>query len=104
MTIGTHRVTLGGQLKEIKWEAAKDERLLLERGIGFAFVANLLEQGVYLMIVDHWNQSRYPGQKAFVIEIAGYAYYVPYVETELDVFLKTIFPSRKATRLYLRRQ
>lgn len=104
MTIGTHRVILGGHPKLIHWSKAKDDRLLAERGIGFEFVAGLLEQGAYLLIVDHWNQVRYPSQKAFVLEIGEYGFYVPYVETSTDVFLKTIFPSRKATRLYLRRQ
>jgi hypothetical protein len=104
LTIGTHRVTLGGHPKQILWDKDKDATLLARRGIGLEFVAGLLEQGAYLMIVDHWNQTRYPHQKAFVLEIDGYAYYVPYVETPLNIFLKTIFPSRKATRLYLRRQ
>ncbi|MBI4061818.1 MAG: toxin [Elusimicrobia bacterium] len=104
LTIGTHRVTLGGHPKRILWDQAKDEKLLAERRIGFKFIAELLEQGAYLMIIDHWNRARYPNQQAFVLEIDGYAYYVPYVETPLIVFLKTIFPSRKATRMYLRRQ
>lgn len=104
MTIGTHRVILGGHTKQILWDKAKDEKLLAQRSIGFERVAELLEQGAYLMILDHWNQARYPHQQVFVLEIGEYAYYVPYVETQLNVFLKTIFPSRKATRLYLRRQ
>jgi len=52
----------------------------------------------------HPNQERYPGQRIFVIEIDGYAYLVPFVETEKEVFLKTVIPSRKATRKYLGRR
>ena len=37
----------------------------------------------------------------FVVRIRGYVYLVPFVETDSEVFLKTIIPSRKATRKYL---
>lgn len=52
-------------------------------------------------MVDHSNQERYPGQRIFVVNIRGYAYLIPFVESEIEVFLKTIIPSRKATREYL---
>ena len=39
--------------------------------------------------------------KAEVVKIEDYAYLVPYVESEEDIFLKTIIPSRKATRQFL---
>jgi len=35
------------------------------------------------------------------LDIGNYAYLVPFVETESEIFLKTIIPSRKATRKYL---
>lgn len=38
------------------------------------------------------------------MNIDDYAYLVPFVEGEADVFLKTIIPSRKATNRYLRRR
>ena len=44
----------------------------------------------------------YPNQRVFIVNIDDYAYLVPYVESESEVFLKTIIPSRKATKLYLR--
>ena len=102
MTIGTHRVILDGQSKEILWDGEKDAWLQVERGVGFEQIAEVLEQGAYLKIVDHWNIMRHPAQRVFILEIAGYAYYVPFAETPFIVFLKTIFPSRKATKLYLR--
>ena len=49
-------------------------------------------------------RERYPGQRIFVINIGGYAYLVPFVESETEVFLKTVIPSRKATDTYLRRE
>ena len=51
-------------------------------------------------IYDHPNQERYPGQKVSVVLIEGYAYLVPFVESENEIFLKTIIPSRKATKNY----
>ncbi len=32
--------------------------------------------------------------------IYNYAYIVPFIEKEDEIFLKTIFPSRKYTRMY----
>ncbi len=54
-----------------------------------------------VVIFDHPNQERYPGQKVSVVLIEGYAYLVPFVESEAEIFLKTIIPSRKATRQYI---
>ena len=36
------------------------------------------------------------------MNVQGYAYLVPFVESDTEVFLKTIIPSRKATRRYLK--
>lgn len=99
MTIGTHRVTLEGQSKEILWAEEKDVLLQAERGIGFERIAELLERDEYLDIIDHRNAVRYPNQRLFVLDIGGYAYYAPFVETPFNVFLKTIIPSRKITKL-----
>ena len=38
---------------------------------------------------------------AYVVLIEDYVYLVPYVESENGIFLKTIIPSRKATKHYL---
>jgi hypothetical protein len=49
----------------------------------------------------HPNQKDYPGQRIMVINIVNYAYLIPYVENDEELFLKTIIPSRKATQRYL---
>ena len=59
-----------------------------------------IEAGDEVDIFEHPNQDRYPGQKVSVVVIEGYAYLVPFVESEEGIFLKTIIPSRKATRQY----
>ena len=73
-----------------------------ERGVSFEETVFHIERGDLLDILEHPNQERYPGQKIFVVNINGYAFLVPFVESETEVFLKTVIPSRKATDTYLR--
>lgn len=71
------------------------------RGICFEDMVFFIERGEILDDYLHPNQKTYPGQRIMVISVADYAYLVPYVENEQELFLKTIIPSRKATQLYL---
>ena len=84
-----------------KWNIEKNEKLKVERGISFEQIAMHIERGDVLDILDHPNQKRYPNQQLLVFEINSYAYLVPFVEDKNSKFLKTIIPSRKATRDYL---
>ena len=86
------------------WNGEKDESLKRERGVSFEETVFHIERGDLLDILEHPNQERYPGQRIFVVNIDGYAYLVPFVESESEVFLKTVIPSRKATDTYLRRE
>ena len=72
--------------------------------MSFEAVVFHIERGDLLDILEHPNQQRYPGQRLFIINIAGYAYLVPFAESQTEVFLKTVIPSRKATNTYLRRR
>lgn len=60
-----------------------------------------MARGDLLDILEHPNQERYGGQRIFVVKVEGYVYLVPFVETEGEIILKTIIPSRKATKQYL---
>jgi len=91
-------------MKNIRWDEQKNEWLKRNRGLRFEQIAVLLEQGKVLEIMDHPDKKKYPNQKMAVVEIDGYACLVPYVDDEDGVFLKTIIPSRKATKNYLRKQ
>jgi uncharacterized DUF497 family protein len=84
-----------------KWDFQKNEKLKVERGISFEQIVMHIERGDVLDLVVHPNQERYPGQQIIVVEIIEYAYLVPFVESSESKFLKTIIPSRKATRDYL---
>ena len=85
----------------IAWNARKNRELIARRGISFEVVALAIVSGRLLDDDAHPRQDRYPNQRVLVIEHLGYAWLVPYVETDDGVFLKTIVPSRKATRRYL---
>lgn len=91
-------------MKFFSWNSEKNERLKKERGVSFEEVVFHMGRGDLLDILEHPQQQRYPGQRIFVVNINDYAYLVPFVEGEADVFLKTIIPSRKATNIYLRRR
>ena len=88
-------------MKPISWNAEKNALLKTERGISFEDVVFHIMAGDILDTVDHPNHERYPGQQIHVIAIEEYVYLIPVVESEEEVFLKTIIPSRKATKSYL---
>jgi uncharacterized DUF497 family protein len=112
-------------VKYFDWDDAKNAKLRKERGVGFEDVVFHIERGDLLDILEHSNPSRYPGQRIFVVRRDDYVYLVPFppsprqvtpglrrglaealraeadVEDEHTVFLKTIIPSRKATKQYL---
>jgi len=88
-------------VKRYAWNRAKNQRLKVERNISFEEVLIHIANGDVLDIVEHPNQVKYERQRNFIVQIRDYAWLVPFVETETEVFLKTIIPSRKATAQYL---
>lgn len=88
-------------VKIINWSKAKNGWLKQTRGIGFEDILFYIENGCLVDDLSHPNQSKYPGQRIMAIDIDGYIYLVPYVENQKELFLKTIIPSRKATKEYL---
>ena len=87
-------------VKYFDWDDAKNAKLRTERGIGFEEIVFHIERGDLLDILEHPNPERYGGQRIFVVRRGDYVYLVPFVEDEHTVFLKTIIPSRKATKEY----
>ena len=84
------------------WDDEKSKLLERTRGLGFEEVIFHMQNGDILDIIEHPNVSRYPNQRIIVLNMDGYAYLVPFVEQEGTWFLKTIIPSRKATKEYLK--
>lgn len=87
-------------MKIYVWNPEKNEILKETRGISFEEVVLNIDLGNEVDIFDHPNQTDYPGQKISVVVVEGYAYLVPFVEDDNEIFLKTIIPSRKATKQY----
>lgn len=88
-------------MKPFDWNEEKNKWLKRERDVSFEQVVFSIKNGKLLDVIRHPNQTKYKGQRVYVIEIEGYAYMVPYVEDDDVIFLKTIFPSRKYTKMYL---
>ncbi|MCD4675014.1 MAG: toxin [Desulfobacula sp.] len=84
-----------------KWNAEKNEILAKERGITFEEIVQRIDAGAIVINTEHPNKEQYPNQKIMIIDVEGYAYIVPYVIDGNIFFLKTIIPSRKATKKYL---
>jgi hypothetical protein len=89
-------------MKYIAWNKDKNNKLKKDRKINFETIGYLIETEQIVEIIKHPNQDKYPNQQIFVIEHKNYVYLVPFVEEETHIFLKTIIPSRKATKKYLR--
>lgn len=91
-------------MKPFRWAQDKNDFLKHERGVSFEEITVAVENGALLEIVPHPNPEKYPRQKIMVVEVAGYAYLIPFVEEDDAYFLKTIIPSRKATRDFVAKE
>ena len=89
------------KIKPIRWSPEKNLELMQTRGISFEEILSSIEQGGLLVTLDHPNRGKYPNQRIWVVRLREYAHLVPFVESEEEVFLKTIMPSRKATKQFL---
>lgn len=88
-------------MKPFRWNHDKNTTLKIQRSISFEKIVLAIEAGGLLDELRHPNTEKYPNQFVLVVALDDYVYLVPYVE-ELDYyFLKTVIPSRKATRDYL---
>jgi uncharacterized DUF497 family protein len=88
-------------MKPFRWSPEKNETLRADRGISFESIVVAIESSGLLDILAHPNQAKYPKQRVLVVACDNYVYLVPIVEEEDYFFLKTVIPSRKATRDYL---
>lgn len=87
---------------QYRYDYEKNSKLLAERGIGFDEVVVAMLEGNLLAITNHYNIEKYTNQKIAYVLILDIVYVVPFVEeSENSIFLKTAFPSRKATKIHL---
>jgi len=85
-----------------KWDYAfdpdKNAWLIRERGISFEQIIALIESGSLVQVLEHHDRERYPNQLLYEVDVDAYIYVVPVVREHQTLFLKTVYPSRKATR------
>jgi uncharacterized DUF497 family protein len=86
-------------MKAFRWDARKNEKLKLERGISFEEIEYYISSGHVIDITENQN---YKDQQIYVLLINDYIYLVPFLETDNEIILMTIFKSRKAKRLYFK--
>ncbi|MEY3612451.1 MAG: hypothetical protein RJB14_2173 [Pseudomonadota bacterium] len=86
--------------KTYNWNADKNQWLVQERGISFERIVFEISLGNEVTVLMHPNQTKYPGQMISVVQVDDYVYLVPFIETDSEIFLKTIIPSRKAKRQF----
>jgi uncharacterized DUF497 family protein len=90
-------------MKVFVWNQDKNEYLRKTRSITFQDIVFAIQEGLVLTEYINPNTAKYPQQRILEILIADYVYLVPYVESKNELFLKTIIPSRKATKKYKKR-
>lgn len=82
-------------MKSYIWSDEKNKLLQDERGISFEDIVDAISNGELLDSIKNPSSEKYSNQSVFIVNVNGYVYCVPYVEDESNIFLKTIFPSRK---------
>ncbi|MEA2072628.1 MAG: toxin [Campylobacterota bacterium] len=85
-----------------KWNLEKNALLKIERGVCFEDVVSQIYEDNVLDIIQHPNTQKYPEQKIYIILLQNYVHMIPFVKTDDEIFLKTIVPSRKMHKLYVR--
>lgn len=83
------------------WNLEKNEKLKIERNISFEEIVLAINEGNLVDVYEHPNQKDYSNQKIYAVNINNFIYLVPFVQNDNEIFLKTIIPSRKATKNYL---
>ena len=89
-------------MENFRWNTEKNAVLAREWGVTFEEIVQRIAEGAQIIETDHPNQEKYPNQKILIVDVNGYAYLVPCIIEGNEYFLKTIIPSRKTTKKYLR--
>ncbi len=90
-------------MKYFDWDENKNDKLKATRNVSFEEIILAISNNQLLDVLIHPNTEKYPNQKLFIMELFDYAYVVPFEEDEEKYFLKTIYPSREATKKYLKK-
>ncbi|KKQ38939.1 hypothetical protein A3F03_01340 [Candidatus Roizmanbacteria bacterium RIFCSPHIGHO2_12_FULL_41_11] len=90
---------------DIEYSEEKNELLKKTRGVCFEHVKDTLEHGGYITVIEHKNRKKYKHQQILIVNINDYIYAVPFVwdKKKNVAFLKTVYPDRKLTKIYLKK-
>lgn len=91
-------------MRYIDWNEGKNRLLKKRRNISFEEIVLSIDSSGLLDIVEHHDQYKYPNQKLLIVEVENYAFVVPFLLSDETYFLKTIYPSRKATQAYINKE
>ena len=84
-----------------EWKPEKNAWLRQHRRISFDEIVVHLGRGDVWKTSPHPNRKKYPHQSIAFVIVEDYVYLVPFDVVGDVIFLRTIIPSRKATRQYL---
>jgi len=86
------------------WKDDKNDLLKQYRGISFEQIVLSMENKQIVDVMKHPNQEKYKGQIFILVERDDYVYVVPACISDSgeECHLKTIYPSRKYTDIFLR--
>lgn len=79
-------------MKELRWNLLKNEKLKETRGASFEDLVNS-------RLAKVMKHPKHDDQRIILFEYRSYIWVVPFIEEDDYYFLKTLFPSRKYTRL-----
>lgn len=88
-------------MENFDWSLEKNKKLIKERGISFEIAVEAILDGD-LIKVEKNSSKKHPDQRMYIIVINNYCYLVPFVKEKDMIFLKTIIPSRKATKKFIK--
>lgn len=87
-------------MKNLVWDTEKSKKLKRDRRICFEDVFETLAHEEFLDVIKNPSKN-FPNQQVFIVRTNNYVYYIPFVEDQNNIYLKTIIPSRKAAKKYL---
>ena len=88
------------------WDDRKNVQLKEQRNISFEEIVICIGDNRVVDVLEHPSTEKYPGQYLYLVEYGNYIHVVPFIydEKEKEIFLQTIYPSRKYTRRYLAKE
>jgi len=89
-------------MKPVRFNEEKNVWLRKKRGIDFNQIGKVIKRNGFVKIIKHPNKKKYPKQRMFLVNFKNYIIVIPFIEETDYIFLKTLYPSHKYTKKYLK--